>query len=360
MAYKALPINLEEHRSRLLTLWKENMSDRHIAEAAERRFPWYYTLNPGGRPTTILLLDEDSNQIVGSGSFYPRKMVLDGARLSIGVLADFLVQSKHRTAGAAVIIQRALAESSRAAGVNFLAAYPNRLSEPIFKRVGYKQVGKANRWVKPLRSHKEMAKRVAHPLAAAAASRVVDFGLSALDLKRIARLSSSARKLQAISLDFCDERFDALWERAKTAHLITGERTSTYLQWRYHDFPSLKYRFFALTDGAGERISAYLTFYVNQDNAAIIGDLFSDELTDTLDALLLRFSVFQRRAGRSTVYLDYLGPDSLGERFRNIGFCSRPTSRSLFVYFDSNTSEDVQRLVSNPANWFTLDAEMDV
>jgi Acetyltransferase (GNAT) domain len=360
MPYRVLSDNVEEHRERLLTLWKENMSDRHIADVAERRFPWYYTQNPAGPPTTALLLDDGSNQIVGSGSFYPRKVVWEKASLSMGVLADFVVDSAHRTAGAAVAIQRALVERSRAAGIDFLAGYPNRSAEPIFKRIGYKAVGKSERWVKPLCSRKKIEARLPHPLLGGVASSVVDFGLTALDLKRIAALSTAAKGLRGVYLDSCDERFDRLWERAQTAQTITAERTAAYLKWRYRDFPSLEYRFFALVNPATDRISAYLTFFVNAGNAAIVGDLFSDDLTDTPDALFLRFSAAERRAGRTAVCLDYLGPASLGERLQKLGFYRRPTDRSLFVYFDPATSQDMQRAVSDPSNWLMADGEMDI
>jgi hypothetical protein len=360
MAYKALSIDLEIHRDQLLNLWKENMSDQRISEVAERRFPWYYTENPAGCPTTSVLLDDAANQLVGSGSFYPRRIVIQGKPLWMGVLADFVVDNAHRAAGAAITIQRALVESSRAAGMDLLAAYPNRTAEPIFKRIGYKPVGKSQRWVKPLRTRKQVARRVPFPPAAAAAAGLVDLGLHAWDYKRIATLPASVRTLHGMYLDACDARFDALWESAKNEYTITGERTAAYLQWRYRDFPSLRYRFFALTEPAGKRILAYLTFFINAENCSIVGDLFTIEPGPTLDALLLRFSLAERKAGRTVICLDYLGSSALGERLKNIGFHHRPTNRSLFVYFAPDTPEAVQRLLCDPSNWFTVDAEMDI
>jgi predicted N-acetyltransferase YhbS len=360
MAYKALSMDLEIHGDRLLSLWKDNMSDQRIAEVAERRLPWFYGENPAGRPTTSVLVDDAANQIVGSGSFYPRKLVIQGKSLWMGVLADFMVDSAHRAAGAAVAIQRSLVESSRRSGMDLLAAYPNRTAEAIFKRVGYKPVGKSERWVKLLRSHKHIAKRVPYPIVAPVAAAAVDVGLSAWDHKHIWELSPSTRRLRGVYLDACDARFDRLWESAKNEYTITGERTTAYLHWRYRDFPSLRYRFFALTDPETERVTAYLTFFINAENSAIIGDLFTAEPGPTLDALLLRFSIAERKAGRSTICLGYLGSPVLGERLKNIGFHHRPTNRSLFVYFPPETPEAMQRVLSNPSNWFTVDAEMDI
>ena len=350
----------EEHREEVLALWKENMSDSRMAEIAEPRFDWYYRRNPQGGPTTNLLLDCSSNRVVGCGSFFPRRIVLDGKPLWMGIMADFAVASAHRAAGPAIAIQRSLADAGRAAGMNFLAAYPNRASEPIFKRIGYQAVGKSARWVKPLRSRKEMSRRFSDSVLAGAAGGVVDAGLAALDLGRIARLPGRVKKMRGIYLDSSDDRFDALWERARMAQRLTGERSSSYLNWRYRDFLSLKYRFFGLVDESGTSLFAYLTFFVNANRASVVGDLFSGDFETTLDALLLRFSAAERKAGRESVSLDYLGPDPFGEKLNRLGFHRRATARSLFVYFDPATPQELQRLVLDKSNWFTLDAEMDI
>jgi hypothetical protein len=197
-------------------------------------------------------------------------------------------------------------------------------------------------------------------MVAQATAGAVDIGLNVWDQGRLFALAPSTRALRGIYLDACDARFDELWNSARNTFTITGERTSAYLHWRYRDFPSLQYRFFALTDTAGKRILAYLTFFINAENSAIVGDLFTAEPGATLDALLLRFSVAERKAGRNTLCLDYLGSAALGQRLKNIGFHHRPTNRSMFVYFPPETPETVQRLLCDPSNWFTVDAEMDI
>lgn len=358
--YTALPMDVEEHRNEILKLWIDNMSDRRISDVATRRFPWYYNENPDGAPTTTVLLDDGAGQIVGSGSFFPRSVVVDGRCLRIGILSDFVVSPAHRAAGPAIAIQRSLAEAIRRAGVDFLATYPNKSAEPIFRRIGYKLVGASRRWVKPLLSNRQMRKRVPYPIVAGPASGAVNLGLTALDVARLAGLSRHTRNLRPAYPDSADARFDALWEKRRTAYTITGERTAAYLRWRYLDFPSIRYRFFTLSGRADDRIAAYLTYYVNDHNACIIGDLFSEDAEDTLSSLLLRFSASERRLGRNAVCLDYVGADSFGDTLAMLGFHCRPADRSLFVYFDSSTPEDIRRIVLNPSNWFTLDAEMDI
>jgi hypothetical protein len=360
VAYTAIPIQLEEHRERVLSLWKENLSDPRIADVADRRFSWFYGGNPAGAPCTRLLLETDSGELVGCGSFLPRSIVLKGQTARMGVLADFAVSGAHRAAGPAITIQRSLVEQCLAGGADFLAAYPNRSAEPIFKRLGYRPVGNTQRWVKPISSRRLVSSRINRPLVARALGGLANVGLAAMDLKSIAALPSAARALRGVYLDTADERFDALWEQSRNSYAVTGVRDAAYLNWRYRDFPSLKYRYFALLAGGESRVAAYLTYYVNANNAAIAGDLFAPGPEETLRALLLRFSAAERNSGRDSVCIEYLGPDSFGESLKRLGFYPRPAERSLFVHLPAGMPEDLQRTVLDKSNWFTLDAEMDI
>lgn len=343
-----------------MAFWKANLSDPRIADVAARRFSWFYGENPAGVPCTRLLLDPDTGEIVGCGSFLPRSIVLKGRPARMGILGDFAVSGAHRAAGPAITIQRSLLEQSLAEGVDFLATYPNRPAEPIFKRLGYKAVGKTQRWVKPISSRRLVSSRVNRPLLARAVAGMTNVGLAAMDLKSIAALPSGARTLRGVYLDSADERFDALWEQSKTSYAITGTRTAAYLNWRYRDFPSLKYRYFALVAAGESRVAAYLTYHVNANNAAIAGDLFAPGPEEILRALLLRFSAAERKNGRDSVCVEYLGPDSFGESLKRLGFYPRPVERSLFVHLPAGMPEDLQRTVLDKSNWFTLDAEMDI
>src|SRR5207249_3140582 len=57
---------------------------------------------------------------------------------------------EHRSAGAALALQRALTRESRGAGFDCLIGKPNRKASPIFRRVGYRPVGQSTEWVKAL------------------------------------------------------------------------------------------------------------------------------------------------------------------------------------------------------------------
>lgn len=359
MLYSAISFEPNQHKERVLTVWKDNMSDPRISEVAEKRFDWYYFQNPEGKPTTNLLLDNESNQIVGCGSFFPRKLVLDGQSMSMGLLSDFAVSGPYRAAGPAITIQRSLTDSKRRSGLTFLATYPNRAAEPIFKRVGYKMIGTATRWIKPLRSRRTIEKRISNPVLAKTAAGVLDASLFTLDLGRMAKARlTGAGNPRAVHLDSADERFDILWNQCKTTYRITGERGSAYLNWRYRDFPSRNHRFFCLVSGVSGSLLAYLVYSVDANNAAMVVDLFGPN-PGIIETLLISFSLKQYKEGRRSICLDYFGADTFHQTLKNVGFLQRPITRPLLVYYE-DASEELRRFIYDRSNWFMFDGEMDI
>jgi hypothetical protein len=131
------------------------------------------------------------------------------------------------------------------------------------------------------------------------------------------------------------------------------------LNWRYNRFRSLRYHFFCLVDRPSDRISAYLVYTI-KDNIVLIADLFSEDMSSSVDLLLLRLAIVQRRLGRRLVRADYVGGEDFGLRLKALGFIARPNQRSLFGYARENVPEDVKRVFFGKANWLMFDAELDI
>jgi predicted N-acetyltransferase YhbS len=359
MSYVALPLKLPEHREELLKLWTESMSDPHVARVAPERFRWYYEENPQGTPSTMLVVEEESQAIVGCGSFFPRQVLIRGTLHRAGILSDFIVSPSHRSAGPAVTLQRALVERSRAEGVSFLMTYPNKAAEPIFKRIGYKPVATTRRWSKPLQSARQIQKHLGSQPLARVLSPVVDAGLAATDFMKSLSFRDVTRRLETSAVRAVDARYDELWERGKGHHVLTGERSSAYLNWRYARFRSFDYTFFQAVDRVTKLVAAYLVYSI-QDGGAIIADLFGQDMGSALDVLLMQFGEFARRAGTRSITADYVGPPAFGARLKTIGFFERPNDRNLFAYIDPAADNSLRETVLDESNWLMFDAELDV
>ncbi len=354
MTYIVTPLRMEEHRQALARLWTE-MSDERIASDIPDRMRWLYEEAPNGPTTTVLGLHQESGDIVGCGSFFHRPIWVDGRRVRAGVLCEFAVTRGHRIGGAAIAIQRALAGAGRAAGLDLLYGYPNAKSIPIFERIGYQVVGETSTWVKPLRAAYKLRERLRWRWAAAAAAIPLDLALCALDQPRAlpGRLRFRAEVMPAP-----DARVDALWERARTRYRVMGEKSSSYLDWRYRRFTACDHRMFGILPRGEDRLSAY-TIYTVENGKAFLLDLFAEHLGSTADALLMALAEHLRWKGIASLSLSYLGSASFGHRLRRLGFFSRPEKRPLIIH-PEGVAEPLRARVFNPKNWFMLEGELDI
>lgn len=353
MTYKVVPLRLDEHREALARLWAENMIDERIASVIPRRMSWLYEPGPAGSVTTLLALHSESGEVVGCGSFFPRSVWVDGRRVRAGVLCDFVVTRAHRFAGAAIAIQRALMEAGHSAGLELFCGYPNEQAIAVFKRIGYRVVGETTNWVKPLRSGYKLQEinRWAGPVV----SLPIDLGLRVLDLARSAR---DGLPVRGEVIPFADRRADALWERARAAYCVVGEKSSTYLDWRYGCFVTMEHRIFGIIARGEERLAGYAVYAV-KGGEAFVRDLFAERLEASAGALLLALAGHLRRQGINKVSLSYLGSPLFVERLRRAGFMRRPGKRKLVIYLEG-LDESLRVRVLDPANWFMLDGELDI
>ncbi len=354
MSYAAVPLDLSAHREALAALWTENMSDAGIAATVPRRMHWLYEDGPEGPPTTVLALHVESNAVVGCGSLFRRAIWVDGERLLAGVLCEFAVTRAHRTAGAALTIQRALIEAARSSGLHLLYGFPNEKSVAVFKRVGYRVVAEATRWVKPLGAAYKLrqvrALRAVAPLLAAP----IDLGLGALDLLRTARVG------RVTGTDLADPSLELreLWERSGRKDGVIGERSWGYLDWRYLRYPTAEHQVFGITRPGETSLCGY-AMYVVSDGKAFVRDLFVEPGRSTAEALLLTLARHLRRRRVDSMSLSYVGPHSFGARLRALGFLPRPGTRSLILHA-AEVAEARRARLLDPSSWLMLDGELDL
>jgi hypothetical protein len=359
MSYSATPLQLSAHRDALIKLWSENLGDPLIRERAAERVRWLYERAPAGPAQTWLGVDDGSTSIIGCGSCYPRDTWVDGVKRRGAILADFAVDRLHRTAGPAVVVQRAIAGGSGGAGIELVYGWPNNKSLAVFKRIGYRVVGQTSIWMKPLRSHRHVRKRLGErpgaDLAARLGAPVLDLALAAQDVARAAR---GIARLRSDVVSRADARFDELWTRSRPRWNI-GEKSAAYLNWRYADFPTATYRFFTLSDRRTGRLEGYVA-YTHRNDAAIVADLFCADLGSTVDDLLLRFARRAWREGAATVSLTYMGTRELTDRLAPLGFHERTTERSLVLYDDKKAPPELAASLTDPQRWFMIDGELDI
>ena len=314
------------------------------------------TIRAGGATTVVGLVD-DQQEPIGCASYFPRELLVHGERARAGVLCDFAVDKKHRVAGAAITMQRGLANGSHRSGYKFLYGFPNEASVAVCKRVGYKPVANTSTWVKLLKSATKLRSLSPIPFAVRPVSAIVDRGLEAVD--RALSMFVRANDRTTVALARADERFDALWDRAKPNRGISAERSSVYLNWRYADYPTLRHYFYCVTSKDGREILGYAVYSI-EDGRATLQDLFCEDFERTADHLLIELSRHLREENVESLVVSYLGSDIFGRRLKRLGFFKRPGERTMVVYLDRSLSESQRQDLIDPVNWFILDGELDI
>jgi GNAT superfamily N-acetyltransferase len=354
MSYVTTRLRLPEHREALARLWAANMSDARIASAIPERMTWLYERAPDGPAITVLAVSEESGEAVGCGSLLPRAIRVDGRRVLAGVLCDFAVDRAHRNAGAALVIQRALAEAGRDAGLGLAFGYPNHKSVAVFKRIGYRVIGGTTAWSRPIRSGYKLRKALPWPWAVALCSAPIDLGLRAWDAAHALRVPS----LLCSPAPWPDELADGLWERARAGYGVVGERSTAYLHWRYALFPTAEHRAYGATRAGADGLVAHAVFTL-RGGTALVRDLLVEPEPGAAEALLLSLARHLRAGGADSLALSFIGSPTFGARLRSIGFVPRPGERAVIV-LPLAIDEGLLGTLLDPARWFMLEGELDI
>ncbi|HVN95529.1 MAG TPA: GNAT family N-acetyltransferase [Syntrophorhabdaceae bacterium] len=351
MGYQIIPMDLEQHRQALLALWREGLE-----ECTDERFDWLYTRNPSGVTRTYLALDEKSRSIVGCASLVPRHINMAGNDVVMGVAADFIITARHRAFGPALKLQRELFAKQKEHGFCAILAFPNASAEGVFSRTGYKPLGKAIRYVRLIKAEIKLRETVKNRMLAKILGFVLDnvWSIMSLDIRRI--LTANTYTFETV--DNCDSRFDTLWDKAKQGYPITGEKVSSYLNWRYPGDPSRRHRFFCILSRTGELLG-YLV-YIVREGVAMVGDLFFVTSDEQISRRLLTGFVKEMKAqGAHSVTLTYLGSGALAENLRKAGFFPRKEQERT-VFLGQNVTGGEVGLERNGADWCLLDDELDL
>src|SRR6185437_6259627 len=81
----------------------------------EQRFDWLYQDNPHGKAVTWVAVDDASGQVVGTTSFFPRLLALDGGTVRGALGGDGYVLPRFRRLGIGTAMHRASRRDTRVA-----------------------------------------------------------------------------------------------------------------------------------------------------------------------------------------------------------------------------------------------------
>ena len=330
----------------VLGLWKGSLQYAD-AEKYER----IYKSNAYGPSWGWLTSLQDTAEHIGFAGLCQRQFFIEGNKVSAGVAIDFTIDKEYRGFGPALKLQRAVIADLKCKGIEFIYGFPNKQAESVFKRVKYKVIGKMARLVKVIRSDYKLKDIMKSEVLCKMVSPIVDQIIIKTFKERMYRRSP---KVTIEVTDFFDERFDAIWDKAKSQFNIIGDRSAGYLNWRYGSILKNNAKIFCLLDNSKDSILGYIVFSIENNICHVIDLLFLDMIT-SFDLLIAEFIAYMRKERVYAIYLPYLGSTAVVDRLNAWGFVKREEERSIML-FAENRSYQVEYLL-NKENWHLLEGD---
>ena len=336
----------------LAALWTRNLQMR--GEPRDK-FTWFYQGNPAGAATAFVLrhtADTTASAIVGGCGLGTRNVLVGGRQMTAGLMADFSVDSAHRTVMPALLLQRALCtEALRRYPLAY--AFPNAAAVGIFGRIGFQPLGRMRRFVKVLRSAHYLRNRIPAPVAAVAGPPL-DLVSRVGEATRV--LSPGTRRYQLNWVTDVDDRFDRLWQRVSVQLPFIGVRDSAFLRWRFVTRPGRPGQIAALVDAAGE-LQAYAAIIEKQPGMAFLADFLASS-DAALSALLNQLVVALRRKPYHAITTVFMGPENIQRVLSASGFQRRGEAK-FAVIGKREDQADHAALPSKPEDAYLTEADRD-
>jgi len=340
--YSIKPTEFKKVEEKVLQLWEENGYKNR-----KKLLDWAFgecTFRPPMKSSFFVLLNNDDT-IVGCCGVVERKIKLFDEYCSSGYPNNFLVDKNHRSLGPALQVQKNVINLKN---YQVIFAIPNDKSDGVLRRVGYKAIGKMERWVLVLKTEKYLKKHFDNAILVKTFSFLADIFLSI-------KYELKGNNIKGISTDVknsFDDRFNSLWEKASKSYSIVGERNIDYLIWRFSHYPFNVYKIFTLQDSNNELV-AYVVFCKLKDGY-YIDDLFAEN-EEMYVLLLKKFLKYSREQNRDSISFRFFGDPIVFSAMEKVGFKKRSDSNSVLI-FSNIKNENIY----NKDKWFLTAADMDV
>lgn len=348
-SYRVEPADLDNDAQHIVALWSFNLGH---AERRQAKFDWFYRHNPAGIPQVLLLKHVQCEAPIGTVGVGARSLRCGPHSVRAGLMADFAVNTQHRTLFPALTLQRAVLEQGLAQH-ELLYGFPNAKSLPVVKRAGFEMAGGLNRYVRVLRTQSYLTPRIPVSLRRGV-GRLLDIALR-LRHGLLPRLLQHER-LSSSWLEQPDARFDDLWAEQETDDkLIIGVRDRSYLQWRFFDKPWRRSRLFVVCTRGTDELIGYAVCEAEAETLHIRDCLVSPPAVDNLPQLLRALAREAAQLRFSRLSFEFMAPVELSRALDRAGMMRRDINSQPVVC--ATTPEVAEQLRGR--EWYLTGADAD-
>lgn len=287
-------------------------------EAAAAKINAQYLHNPAGDGECFFLDVSDETDPVGVQCLVMRRFRKDGVDLKAGTMADYVVDSRHRSLGPALQLMKTCITHGNAT-LDFLFGFPNKKAEPIFKRVGLSALAKLTRHAKLMRSREFLKNRLTQTRAAPLLPVLVPIANLALMALDAWQAFSLGRDWRWQNVDSFGAEFDTLWQRTSLPGVVVGDRSRAMLHWRY---PQRNRHHIAAGYLADGQLGGYVVWSV-KEGLLVLHDFYCHDADNKLTGMLTSFAWHHRHTGANSISLEFNGPAALRSALHAAGFRPR-------------------------------------
>lgn len=349
MSYSIIKADINLNKNDIFNIW-----ERNYPGVLGKKYGWIYENNPAGKAHVWLLKHDGTAEYVGVTALFPRKFLVNGKMLLAGIAGDLVVDKEHRSLGPAIMLQKAVTSAILDGTFNFIYGFPNKASEPVFKRVGYQILGERVRLVKIFKTAPQISRLPFGKYWGFFLSPVLDI---------ILKLSSAEtwffrnKKYTCKEMGDIDERFDRLWDKRDFELNIAGERKTSYLKWKFFSKPHSKNRLFVIFDSE-KYIKGYIIYHW-LGKTIEIKDLWFKSDREAFSALISCFLKHAQALNAESVIIALLKNDRFIKMMRRFWFIKRDDEQKIFVLFSKDTLTFYPS-IEKKDNWFLLQSDDDM
>lgn len=308
-----------------------NASDYTEDETIKRHFIWKYLDNPNCADGPFIWLARFKEKIIGQFCVMPHKVKIENNFYKAGWCQDFIVDPEFRNRGMGYfLIKHALNEASGYLDLLFVGG-TNNASYPLFKTLGFIDIGMLPRYIKILRRSK--------------------------------KADSCGDDLINHALDY-----NEIWKRLEADKKCIFMRDKQNFKWRFVEQPWYDYKVFAATEGS--KINGYIILRKGRIRNSrfknlkigIISDLFyAHNDKKTLNRLLNNAIRYFKAEGIDLVRLDILATQ-LDFALLYRGFIRVPSRNRFLFYVLNDDLKTKENLIRSKKNWFLtfFDSDFDL
>lgn len=330
-----------------LEVWAEGgIASARGLEADRARYDWFYRKNPQGAACVNLLVHGEQQAPMGFLGIGARRLLLGGEPVAAGVLVDFVISPKHRSAFPALLLQRKGREQAFAF-MRIIYGLPDTKAVGVCKRLESHVKFDLPRFARVLRSQvyleRLMPRWAALPLA-----------IFSDTLDRIGmRLQLLFTSVAGGWVHKFDASFDDLWAALDKRNLCVGVRDREFLQWRFEQQPEHDYRTFVVKRKDSSALLMYFVCEVSK-TALRVKDCLHVASDRELRAGLLLLALAGRAMGASSVEIQVAANESFGRALRRAQYLQR-SQRPFFAVVGAALRERAARV-----RWYITQADEDV